>query len=379
MLRRKRMRDAKRPFRPVLTGAVLTVLFLVLTLVMIPDPETGGTLAERLYNNFLLMLDRDERLASFSVDTYPDSRFAFHRGGVAVAGQTGFSLHNSSGSRVYTRSGMFQELNLQTAGPYLLAFDRDGTALTLLHGTREVYAGDWDEPIQTAKAGERGHLLVLSRNKLSLLSPRQVLLYAYHMPRSEPIDAAASPGGDRIALAAVAQDGMVLAASVLILDPAKVDPVATVPLGDTVPLAVVNAPGGGFLILTEDAAWHIGRDGAILSTYRYEGRHLIAFARFGDRGFLLSFNHSAASRIETGLLTPDGRYAPLLLSDEDILGLQAAGDRFLVRYPGRSEVYDAQGRQLGRYFETEGARAVHLDGDGSLLAVFATTAVRIEG
>jgi hypothetical protein len=373
-----RRRDKKkRTFRPILTGVILTFLFLALTLIMIPDPETGGTMAERLYSSIRLILDREAHLDEFPIDTYPDSRFAFHRGGVAVAGQTGFSLYNASGSRVYTQAGLFQELNLQPAGAYLLVFDRGGTMLTLLHGAREVYVGDWDEPIQTAKAGERGHLLILSRRRLALLSPQQILRYSYHMPRSEPIDAALSPSGDRIALATAQQDGMVLSSSVLLIDPAQEEPIAVVVLGDTVPLAVMGAPGGGFCILTEDSAWFLTRDGAVQSVYPYEGRHLIACTRFGDRGVLLCFSHSAAGRIEIGLLTLDGRYAPLLLSDEDILGLQAAGDRFLVRFPGRSEVYDAVGRQLARYPETEGARAVHLGDDGSLLAVFATTAVRI--
>lgn len=146
---------------------VLLIAFLIVMLLFFRENIT--------YSNMVYLLkdlDADSAVtagsfADFSYDRQYSVSFGMFRGRVAMAGNSSFSLYNSTGSRDLSVDEAMGTPRMATGDKYALAYDAGGTNYALYTSVARIKSGESDEIIEDGAVADDGTYALLTRSDSS--------------------------------------------------------------------------------------------------------------------------------------------------------------------------------------------------------------------
>ncbi len=200
-----------------------------------------------------------------SYPTDEEQSFALYRGGLAVAGNRAVTIFSATGRQALSVTVDYRDPVAVGAGKYLLVYERGGTHYSLYNSTVQIHSGVSEKPIYSAAVSDSGMYALVSSSDshptvVLLYSSRFSMIARYHRT-GYVTGVALDPDGERIALlVSEAYEGGIRS-SLILFDPRREEPIATVTVGESMGLSCSFTDSGGVVALTKDGIVFLSRRG----------------------------------------------------------------------------------------------------------------------
>lgn len=200
---------------------------------------------------------------------------------LVVVNDTDLFMYNASGSQIFTVKHRMANPMAQSAGNFLLIYDRGGKSYNLYNRITPSVDGKTENPIYAGATAADGTFVIASRSEDYL---SQVVVYShngqekYSWNYSDKMvtNVALSPSGENMAVAALyAQDGILYSQLAIYR---KGELAASRSFENEVMCHLLFAEEDRITGITDATAFSIDSKGKMLGEYHYQGQSLSAFA-----------------------------------------------------------------------------------------------------
>lgn len=229
----------------------------------------------------------------------------------------GSELWYVTGTKLSTSQGWQTALHygnpkLVTAGRYVLAFDYNGTDLSLYRGHRELFKLKTSQTIYSAKVNQNGFLTVVTkepgyRGKASLYNKRGKELYTVYAGESYIMDTSVSDNGKMLAVCTFHTGGDRFSSAVSFYKTKDTQPFSVFSTEEGMLTTIKFASGNRLVAIGDTLAigfdkkgeksWEYPYGGATLQSYSVAGRSAVALSlrQHNQKIVILSANGKASS------------------------------------------------------------------------------------
>ena len=298
----------------------ITQVILYLSLLVFVVLSLIGNTELLTYQNFYYFF-KDLGASAETVDvlhtdalSYPTDAtqsFALYRQGLAVAGNTSVTVFTASGRQVISQSVQYAQPTAVGSGKYLLVYDADGTQYSLYNSYAQVWTGKSRYPIRSAAVSASGSYLLLSASDEF---PSEMELFddgfdriAYYTLSSYVSDLTINRKGTVFAFLTSKVTNGTFSTSLLIYETGRREPIAQTTLGNGLGLSCDFTDSGNISVICGDGVYTVSPRGAILESYRFDGKRILSADLNGDGCALLLGESSISSRKDAVAFDKSGK------------------------------------------------------------------------
>lgn len=277
---------------------VMLVLFLTVMLIFFRENIT--------YSNLMYLIrDLDTAgeiggVGSYTNITYDGQYaedFALFKGRVLVAGTSGLTVYDASGSKETEYDSDYSKPRLETGEKYALMYDCGGKSYSLFTSVARVLTSASDEVIEGAAVSDSGYYALLTRSKdskymVTVYNSGFEPVMKYHKDKYV-IDTALDPDGKNIAVVSAFANGSSVSCEVSFAKVGTED-FTSVQYDGIMPLSA-HYTGDGTMLLMCDTALMGFHDGELAWRHDFEGTHPNAFTLAGNTAAVCCSKNSIGS------------------------------------------------------------------------------------
>lgn len=261
-------------------------------------------------------------------------------GDLLAVSESGVRLYSPGGTAYVEETALMTYPTCQVAGDYAVVYDAGGTFLRVYHDREQVFAPEGEAAILSARVNPSGWLSVITRSTgykgmISVYDASSQLRLKLNISTSFVLDSLVSPDNRTVLLVTAKQENQLFSATLAQYSITEVDekdpqPIATLPLGNQLPLDL-SWQSGGLRVISEYSAIAAGKSLAQTGQYDWSDRYLKRFSLLSDDSFVVltgKYRSGSQSRLEV----VDTAGAVLAQREETrpILSLSAAGKYIAV-------------------------------------------------
>ena len=234
----------------------------------------------------------EESVDSVSYPTDSEQSFALYRKGLAVAGNNSVTVFTASGRQTISQNISYQNPVAIGSGKYLLVYEHGGTHYSIYNSYAQIFTGITEYPINDAAVSDSGMYALVTPSAdhtsvVSLYNERFALVNRYNKS-GYVMDVSIEAKGNLITVLTLnTKEGMVQS-ELMICEPGKTEPKATVLLDGTVGWSCY-ASSNRVLLLNETGIACYTTNGAIVNEYGFAGGS-VEYALLDREGATLCLN-----------------------------------------------------------------------------------------
>ena len=365
---KKKARRGRRLLRGAVSVAfLLAVLTLMVMFLLFRDRINPDTVRGIMR---LITFSREESPVSDEVKFDPEQKnlYGFYDGRLAIITKERLVLYNSSGIETFSRVLFWENPALITSGGRVAAYERGG-GLLISDGKDILF--ELEGNVLGAKFNSRQWIAVITRDSgyrgiVTAYDNKYKPRYAWNSASRYILDAALSPSGKNLAIAAASQDGESLVSYITLHDISKEDPEHEIAIRDRLVLSVIYPDNNHVCAILEDGVEFYGSDGEKLSSYSAGEGIFLEFAHSFD--FLLVHIKRSESALISELIALDyegNRISGLPVSGE-IRAISAQGEFFSVLSGSVLEIYNSMCEKIDSYGECAAVQTIAQQSNGSV-------------
>ena len=310
-----------------------------------------------------------------------DIRFISLGDGYLMCSDTGIRLYTGGGQELYERL-ISMDVPTITAGNNLAAvYDVGGNGVYVYNDREEIMALELENAhrVLSARMNPSGYLAVTAeasgyKGSVTVYGPDQEKRMALNYSSAYVMDAAVSTGNDMVAVITVGQSGSSFESRLLVYSLNQEEPVLTVSLGNMTVLDM-EFEGQTVRTLGENALVSTAVSDGSQTTYGYSDRYLKDFSLGGDNfAVLLLGRYRAGTTADLVTVNSSGEELGRLSTTDQVLSLSCAGRYIAVLTSNRLDIYTRDMTLYSTLDDTQNARSVVMQEDGSAILVGSSTA-----
>ena len=337
---------------------------------------------KRWFRYRTMLLSDSGQAEAFPFDGDAEDSFALVDGDLLVCSRNTLSLYSGSGTRYVEQPVDMEHPAIACGGTSAVVYDVGGSELYVLSRRQLVWTGTGLEGILSARLNKNGLLTVVtqpgsSRGEVTVYDASCAPLATVRLTSAYVLDAALSDDGKTLAIVTIGQQDGTFAStlSLYALNAAQ---------GGAYAPDLVRSLGSGAVLelrhtadrvwaLTDQGLGVLGRDGQTV-TADWDGRYLKQYTLAGD-GFAAALlgKYQSGSQGELWVVLQDGTRHTLEIR-EQVLSLSAAGRYLAVLTGNRLDLYTRDLTLYASLTDTQGARSVLMQADGSAVLIAQNTA-----
>lgn len=238
------------------------------------------------YENFLYLM-RDLNVSSgsgaFSSIVYEEQQnmaFGAYKNGLIVAGSSGVSMYDASGTVVLHDSVSYKSPVIVSGEKYMLLYDAGGTEFSVFTTLSCVNRGNTEGAILCAAVGDNGNFAVVSQTNES-----KYVIVLYGSDFRERVryykdtyvsGIAFNGSGDVLAVFSIASDNWAVSSQVSFCT-MEGESLLSVPLGDGIPLSARYLANGNLVIVCDQSVFYLDSSGNICARIPFSAMTLSSF------------------------------------------------------------------------------------------------------
>lgn len=307
--------------------------------------------------------------------------FAALGDGYLMCSDTGIRLYTSGGKQLSERLVSMDDPVLTSGGGLAAVYDAGGSSLFLYDKTEEILDLELENAhsILSARLNPSGYLALTAESSgykgtVTIYGPDQEKRMALNYSSAFVMDAAVSSGNDKAAIITIGQADSSFESRLLIYSLNETEASVNVSLGNTVVLDLEYEPQAVWAVGESSLSVAAPNSGEVQS-YSYNSRYLKDFSLGGD-GYaaLLLGRYRAGTAAELVSVDAAGQELGSIPMNDQVLSLSAAGRYIAVLTSDRLDIYTKDLTLYSSLTDTQNARSVVMQEDGSAILVGSSSA-----
>ena len=300
-------------------------------------------------------------------------------GGLAVADSDTLYVAKPGGMTQLTLQLSYSSIVLDTAGEYILAYDRGGTGLTVTNALAPLFQTQLSSPILSASLSESGSFAVVSdetgyRSAVTVFTADGRQTYKWSSSEYYVQSAALSPSGKRLAALAFRMNGTALESRLLFFNIGDEEIASEYTIGTPLGLEVRFLSESTVAALCDSGLFLVDRAGKLSASQEYAASDLIGFSVSGDAVALATRSYTRSARSEVSILRENGKTTGPLYLTEELQSLSLANGKLGLLTSAGLHLYDDAMQPLWSDTAASGGRRLLLADDGTAFVLFGKNA-----
>lgn len=301
------------------------------------------------------------------------------QGGLALADSDTLYVAKPGGLSQLSVQLSYANMTLDTAGEYVLAYDRGSTGITLASALAPRFQTTMTSNILCATVAQNGNCAVVTdesgyKSAVTVLDADGKQVYKWSSSEYYVQSAAISPTGKRLAALAFRLNGAQVETSLLFFDINSDSIAAQSVLGSTLGLEVRFLSEDTVGAVADTATFLAKRDGTVITQMTYDAVDFMGFAFDSDQVAVATRSYQQGARSQVVLLSTNGKTsAPLYLSEE-LQSFAMKNKTVCVLTTAGLHLFDSNFTPLWSDATASGGRRVLLGEDGTAFVLFSKQA-----
>lgn len=300
-------------------------------------------------------------------------------GGLALADSDTLYVAKPGGLNQLTLQLSYASIALDTAGDYILAYDRGGKGLTVANALSPLYQTELSGTILTASIADNGTFAVVTdeagyKSAVTVCNAAGEQMYKWFSSEYYVQSAALSPSGNRLTALGFHMNGTQLESRVLFFELDQESIAAEASLGGALGLEVRFLSENTVCAVTDEGVFLVSRAGKLVESQTYAADDLLGFSFDKSAVAIATRSYTRSARSEVHVLSEGGKSTGPLLLTEELQSLSLSGGRLGVLTSAGFHLYDSALSPLWSSTAASGGRRLLLDENGTAFVLFSKEA-----
>ena len=368
--------SAKRKGSKHLSGrfaVFITILLFVCSVIFLNNRITSGSLKRISYWIFNGVRG-DATEASIAFDANEYNRFAVINGNLCVVSPEKLMSYKLSGKSTLNEAVLLRSPAISASKSRFAAYDLGGLNFYVATPEKLLYSGTCDAQILNISMNSSGDFTVVTddddcKSLVTVYDSKFEPVYKFHSSEKYIFDAAVSPGGKTVAIAAYGTTDGSFNAELHLGKTAEDSFYATVPLGASMPLDITYRKDGKIFVICNDRSLLLDGSGNLISEISHEDMPLKSFtAADGKHIAILLDNYQNGGNTRLLLVSGNGTSKVMDIGD-DVYSISCAGDYVSVQYADKCTVYNDELTADSEFMIPASITHCIVNSDGSVLSI----------
>lgn len=287
------------------------------------------------------------------------------------------------GSPSYTQYTLgYSSPVVETAGNYVLAYDRGGVKVMLAGASKELCEFMAGSPIINGSIIENGHFILVTaeqgyRTAATLYDSHGTEILKYASSDYYFISSGLTPNGKTMAVLGFKQDGTALISRAVFLSAADGSLISECDIPDSLVMELCPVSDDTVAALCDDGLYLISVKGRPEHILEFSSNDLLAFAANGESVGLAVRSYSGNARSDLYALRSNCKLKGPYESDKEPTAVAVSDSGMAVLSASGVCIYDDSFQPLWQNPDAVGARRILLADDSSVFALYAKHATRL--
>lgn len=351
----------------------ITILLFVCTVIFFNNRFSSGSLRRISYWIFNGVRG-DATEASINFDANEYNRYKLLNGNLCVISPERLSVYKLSGNQTLNEPSLLRSPAAETSKSRFIAYDLGGLNFYVANNSKILFSGTADAQILNANMNNAGDFAIVTddedcKSLVTVYNSKFETVYKFHSSEKYIFDAAISPNGSSVAIAAYGTAEGSFEASVL-LGRLKDDSFyATVPLGGSMPLDILYHSDNKISVICNDRTLLYNANGTLISEVSHEELPVKAFAQSpGKLTAVLIDNYQNGGNAKLLLVNSSGESVSMDIP-EDVYSLSCDGNYTSVQLSDKCVVYKNDLTQHCEFKIPASITRCIVNSDGSVLSI----------
>lgn len=376
--RPKRVAKKQRKKKWWLLVALTVVLLCAVLVAVLWDANSFDGLRRSI---LYARAEKDEsgcaKLYDYAADR--NSRFAALDGSLLIASPSQIRLMGADGELRFEENIRFRTCTVSAVPSAAAVYEVGGTELYVLDSKGLMYHMTSEGEIISVTLNEAGYLALTANGSgckasVTVYDLNGAAVFSYRSADRFVMTASLSRDGRSVTAVTLGQSDGVFANTLVTYRVNSTEPCGTCDVTGGAVLDV-GTVGHSFCAVAEDALHFFSTDGALRSTFSFDGDSLRRCQMQGDGYAALLLGHyRSGSQCRLVTVNDDGEMLGALEVNSDVLDLSAAGRYIAVLYSDHMTIYDKLLNECALLQEVSAAKEVMVRSDGSAVLAGMSTA-----
>ncbi len=368
--------SAKRKGSKHLSGrfaVFITILLFVCSVIFLNNRISSGSLKRISYWIFNGVRG-DATEASISFDANEYNKFALINGNLCVVSPEKLAAYKLSGKATLDEPVLLRSPALSASKSRFAAYDLGGLNFYIANPAKVLYSGTTEAQILNVNMNSSGDFSVITddadcKSLVTVYNSKFEPVYKFHSSEKYVFDAAVSPGGKAVAIAAYGTTDGNFDSGLYLGKTGEDGFYSTVSLGSSMPLDITYRKDGKIFIICNDRTLLFENNGKLISEISHGDMPVKSFTGSdGKHTAILLDNYQNGGNTKLLLIDNNGNAQSMDIED-DVYSISCSGSYISIQYADKCVAYNNDLTPSCEFMIPASVTRCIVNSDGSVLSI----------